>query len=67
MHSPWPLSLRRLRRPLRAMVTATEGARVGRQGPTMGRACSTGFLDGSGSQRHIAPFFDELRTGSGRS
>ena len=52
--------------PASTMATATERAPVGRQGPTMGRACLQ-ILDGGGSQRHMAPLFDELRTGSSRS
>ena len=39
MHSPWPLSLGRPRRQPRPMTTATERDPVGRQGPTVGRAC----------------------------
>jgi hypothetical protein len=50
MHSPWPLSLGRPRRPLRAMATATEGVRVGRQSPTVGRVCLRASSTGGGAR-----------------
>jgi hypothetical protein len=67
MHSPWLLSLGRPRRQLRAMATATEGARVGRQGPTVGRVCLQVSSMGGGAGSAPARIFDDLRIGRGRS